>query len=110
MTIPKLNADKTECKIGEVTLRANQTIDYKTATENSISIGRILQFKYAGYQQSDTESVWMNVADMGERAATEWVSVVTWHNQHQAGLFTTKPKQEAENASAEPTDDSQFEF
>lgn len=80
-TIPVLDASKTQCTIGGLTLIVGSTVDYKSAIEEKISIGEIKQFMYAGYGQSDRDSVWMRVHDMGKDTDPEWISVAVWYEQ-----------------------------
>lgn len=85
---PVLSADKTECKVGEVVLRTDQTIEYKGCAEVQTSIGKIKEFKYAGYGQEDTASVWMNVHEMNRENQSEWISVDIWYGHYTNKLFT----------------------
>jgi hypothetical protein len=88
--IPGLNKEKSICKVGNVELKINDTIDYKSAIESPTSMGKILEFKYAGLNQSDTESVWMNIQDMADtNNKTEWISVHVWYEQYK--LTSVKP-------------------
>lgn len=109
---PTLNPLKDTCKAGEVTLKAGQTIDYKSATERKISMGKIVSFMYPGNRQENTGSVWMRVVDVENVQMSEWLSVGVWYDQHKRGMFTKlqTSKQAAKNDSPEPEDDIDLPF
>lgn len=90
---PKLNIDKSSCFIGNTEIKVGQSIDYESANTNAKpSMGKIVEFKYPGFMQSDKSSVWMLVKDLQEEKESEWISVHNWANKY-------IPK---ENGSKEP--------
>lgn len=92
-------------------LKVGQNIDYKSATEQKISIGKIAAFKYSGYLQENKTSIWMRVVDVEENTKSEWISLTVWQDQSKRGFFkklTAKPP--VTNASTEPEDDDDLPF
>lgn len=97
---PVLDATKTICSLNhdDIQLKVDQTIDYKSATEEKVSMGKIKSFIYAGHDQCDKESIWMNVQDiLVEGSSTEWISVNLWLIHFKNGLFN-KTKTEKNDA------------
>lgn len=92
---PTISEDYLRCFYADITLSVNQTIDYLSAAETKPGVGRIEAFKYAGYNQQDTESAWMNIVEVITDKGTnsrnsEWVSVRVWYEQHKEGRFTNQ--------------------
>lgn len=99
--IPNLSQDRLSCEIDGVTLKCDQNIDYKSATEKRTSMGKILRFMHSGWQQEDKSSVWMLVKDIQE-STTEWVSVYVWKCQYDKGIFTNKIKADKHGSEESP--------
>lgn len=106
MDTPILSKDKTTCTIGDVTLKIEESIDYKSATEIRTSVGKIKAFIYPGFKQNDTTTVWMRIEDMVNTAVSEWISVRVWHEQYSRGLFrnSKKPKTNVDKKSKNVSD------
>ena len=107
---PVLNDDKSICTIGGLTLPVNQTIDFKPQLEERITLGKIVEFKYAGYRQENKSSVWMLLLDLNEKTnRSEWQSVQLWYDRFAKQIFEQqKPK--ANDTSAKPANPSQRPF
>lgn len=101
-TAASLDSSKTNCFVGNLTLRVGQTIDWKSATSKSVSIGKITSFKLV--DPKDMKSVWMNIADMGRENDTEWVSVDVWKEHYDNGLFSQLSKQSNEQQQTKQPD------
>lgn len=104
---PVLMPDKSNCTIAEVRLKLYQNIDYKSATERRVSVGKITEFKYpsAGHENKpDKSSVWMRIVDSQNVQDSEWVSVAVWYEQYVAGLFGKKQEVKVESIEQEDTD------
>ncbi len=104
----KLSKDKTQATIpdgsGQIVIKVGQSIDYQSASEQGVtSIGKILEFKYAGYRQSDTSSPWAKVADVVDPAKTEWISLNNW-------AATPIPKTVNEDHGSEEPDEEDLPF
>lgn len=99
--IPVLAPDKSYAEIGEVRIKLNQNIDYKSATDPRVSIGKVVSFQYAGWRKQDKTSVHMRIVDVQDNNKSEWVSVYRWYCEYQRGIFG-KPKEELKNESREP--------
>ena len=101
-----LNEDKSVCNVADgVELRLQQSIDFKSAVDNKISIGKIEGFMYAGYEQENKASIWMRLVDV-EDSSSEWISVTVWNSQRERGFFgdaINKPKAK-KNASKKSED------
>jgi hypothetical protein len=106
----KLNAIGDTYVSKNVTLKVGQSIDYKSATEPRISMGKIAAFKYAGHQQENKESVWMRVVDVEENTKSEWISLNVWEDQNKKGYFKKLTAKPVTNASTEPEDDDDLPF
>ena len=106
----KLNAICDTYVSKDVTLKVGQSIDYKSATEHKISIGKIAAFKYSGYQQENKESVWMRVVDVEENTKSEWISLTVWEDQNKKGYFKKLTAKPVTNASTEQEDDDDLPF
>lgn len=106
----QLMPDKSLCKVDGLHLKTGQVLDYKGATENKLSMGRIVAFKYAGnFDQENTESVWMLVSDtLTKGGPPEWISVRTWKEQYDDGIFSTK--KQVVNVDTEPEDSENLPF
>lgn len=97
-----LNVEKTSCFVTEAgttfALTVGMTVDYQSAdTNEKSSMGKILEFKYAGFDQCDKASIWMNVKDAQEDKQTEWISVNNWVDKNM-------PKANASPEPQVPTD------
>lgn len=108
--IPILNDGSTECTIGNIHLKLGDTIEYKPSADDTPSMGRIIQFKYAGHLQADTDSVWMNIKDITTRTgSSDWCSVIVWKSYHDRGMFLNN-KTELKNDSPKPSNPIQRPF
>jgi len=75
----KLNIDKTSLFVGDKEIKVGESVDFMSADPFAKpSMGKILEFKYAGFKQSDQTSIWMNIKDLQEEKETEWISVNNW--------------------------------
>jgi hypothetical protein len=109
---PVLAPDKSFCTIGEVRLKLHQNIDYKSATERRISVGKIVEFKHPGAgtdNKPEKDSVWMRIVDSQNVQETEWCSCALWYEQYNNNLFGNK-KMEVVNESTESTDTDDLPF
>lgn len=106
--IPILSADRTICSIANVELKVGSSLDFKSAIEAKVCLGKIHEFKYAGHREEDTESVWMFLSDV-ESGDMEWISVYVWNSQREEGIFgkVEKPKT---NASSQPENTADYPF
>jgi hypothetical protein len=73
-------------------------------------MGKIANFKYSGYRQENTESVWMRVVDIEEPTKSEWISVSVWAEQNKKGYFKKLTAKPISNASTEQEDDDDLPF
>lgn len=108
---PVIANDRRSCTIGSETLQLSQSIDFKSATEQRVGVGKILDFKYAGYNQSDKDSAWMLVRDVVEETE-EWISLNVWLEHREKGLFGVTKKTEVvsndKSSESDNTDDLPF--
>jgi hypothetical protein len=95
-----LSPDRSVATVDGETLQVSQVIEYKSSDEDKIGAGKIVQFKHPGFQQSDTTSVWMFVADAVDGCG-EWLSLAVWKEQKDKGLFNqiNEPTKTQPNAS-----------
>lgn len=107
---PELNESGDTCTLRNLTLKVGQMISFKGTSENLISMGKIIEFRYPGYLHSDTESVWMNIKDVENKDKSEWVSVGLWEEQNDKGYFKNITAKEKVNASTEPEDTEDLPF
>lgn len=112
-----LSENKLKASVDEHNFQINDTIDYKSAI-GVASMGQVKEFKYAGHRQCDTSSVWMLIADK-EDNSTEWVSLIVWKAQYDAGVFGKKKTVLTEtettitttaNDNKEPEADTEYPF
>ena len=61
-------------------VNVGDVINFKSSTNATTSIGTIKAFKYAGYKQSNIESVWFEIQDSAT-GNCEWISVNVWLTQ-----------------------------
>lgn len=100
---PVLAPGKTECTIGDVVLRVDQTIEYIGCADIKTSIGKIKSFKYAGYGEEDISSVWMLVHEMSRVDQSEYVSVSNWYASYKLGLFKKNTSEHATDKKPKST-------
>lgn len=100
---PVLAPGKTECTIGDVVLRVDQTIEYIGCADIKTSIGKIKSFKYAGYGEEDISSVWMLINEMSRVDQSEFISVSNWYMSYILGKFTKNTSDHVANKKPKST-------
>lgn len=91
-------------------LKVGQSIDYKSATEQKISMGKIAKFIYSGYLGENKSSIWMRIVDVQESTKSEWISVSLWEEQNKKGYFKKLTAKPIPDASTEQEDDVDLPF
>jgi hypothetical protein len=92
---PIITDDGMQLKYRDIILSVNGSMPYMS--NGIVTMGKIIQFKYAGFGQSDTSSIWIYVRDVTEKQSTpEWISFNAWLDKYESGAFNNV-KTENEN-------------